>query len=161
MSLRPVTDSLEKLIILHKSLLEVSKQKTDIVKEGSAEKLQSLLVKERKHVQALEQAEAKRQQVVGGWLKHQGIQSDEATLTDILNNVIDQQDKRELEAAAVELTNVITQLKQQEQLNQALIRQSMQFVELSLETMKPSIQSFNYGGNKTSAPGRSVFDSRA
>ena len=62
----------------------------------------------------------------------------------------------------IELTKAITQLKQQEQLNQALIQQSMQFVQLSLDILNPTIQTMNYGKNREDAGSkRSVFDSKA
>lgn len=161
MSLRSITVSLEKLTILHGSLLELSKQKSEVIKKGATDELQKLLVNERKHVQALEQAEAKRQEAVSEWLKHQDRLDAGASITEILESPIDPLEKQQLEDAAVQLTNKVMELKQQEQLNQSLIRQSMQFVELSLDLMKPTIQSFNYGGNKPAEPNRSVFDSKA
>lgn len=76
--------------------------------------------------------------------------------------MVDEQSREGLEKTAVALTNVITRLKEQKQLNQALIQQSMQFVELSLDMLSPSIRNMNYGEKKSSGPkGRSVFDSKA
>ncbi|WP_164668080.1 flagellar protein FlgN [Virgibacillus doumboii] len=163
MSVQPIKKSLEKLNFLHESLLDISKEKTAIVKEGSVDKLQSLLVKERKHVQALEQAEVKRQKEVEEWSAQNNISLENATITGILEAISDEQTKDELETAAIDLTNTITKLKQQEQLNQALIQQSRQFVELSLDMMKPSIRNMNYGGKETASNSseRSVFDSKA
>ncbi|MBP1947982.1 flagellar protein FlgN [Virgibacillus litoralis] len=162
MSVQPIIQSLEKLIGLHESLLEISKQKTAVVKEGSVESLQPLLLKERKHVQALEQAEVKRQKEVEAWVAQHNANLENATITGILEIINDEQTKNELEEITITLTKTITELKQQEQLNQSLIQQSMQFVELSLNMMKPSIRNMNYGGNKSSdSAERSVFDSKA
>lgn len=162
MSVQPILESLEKLIDLHKSLLDISKQKTFVVKEGSVDKLQPLLVKERKYVQALEQNERKRQIKVESWISQHDLSAENATITGILGSLSDEKVKEELETQTVILTNTITQLKQQEQLNKALIQQSMQFVELSLDMMKPSIRNMNYGGKKSSdSTDRSVFDSKA
>lgn len=162
MSVQPIIQSLEKLISLHESLLEISKQKTAVVKEGSVENLQPLLLKERKHVQALEQAEGKRQKAVQEWVTEYSPGLEHATITGILEVINDEQSKRELEKITITLTETITELKQQEQLNQSLIQQSMQFVELSLNMMKPSIRNLNYGGKKSSdSTDRSVFDSKA
>ncbi len=162
LSIQPIIQSLEKLIGLHESLLEISKQKTAVVKEGAVENLQSLLLKERKHVQALEQAENKRQKAVQVWVSEYSPDLEQATITGILEVIDDQQSKKELENVTITLTETITELKQQEQLNQSLIQQSMQFVELSLNMMKPSIRNMNYGGKKPSdSIERSVFDSKA
>lgn len=161
MSVQPIIQSLQKLIGLHESLLEISKQKTAVVKEGSVESLQPLLLKERKHVQALEQAETKRQKAVQVWVAEHIPGMEQATITGILEVLNDEQSKKELEKVTITLTETITELKQQEQLNQSLIQQSMQFVELSLNMMKPSIRNMNYGGKKSSdSTERSVFEDR-
>lgn len=162
MSVHPIIQALEKLIKLHEGLVDSAKEKTELIKAGSVDHLQTLLVKEHKYIQALDQAETKRKKTVEAWLEHQGITLNHATITAILETLSDEQAKEDLERTAVKLTNMITHLKQQEQLNQALIQQSMQFVELSLEIMKPSIRHMNYGGKQASgSPERSVFDSRA
>ncbi|QKY69943.1 flagellar protein FlgN [Lentibacillus sp. CBA3610] len=161
MSVEPIIQALEKLIKLHEGLLDSASQKTELIKEGSVDKLQTLLVKEHKYVQALEQAEIKRQKAVEVWLENQGITLSHATITAILEILIDEQAKEDLENTVVKLTNTITQLKQQEQLNRDLIRQSLQFVELSLDMMKPSLSHMNYGAKQTTdSPERSVFDSK-
>ncbi|WP_099159875.1 flagellar protein FlgN [Virgibacillus ndiopensis] len=162
MSVQNIIQSLEKLVTLHESLLVVSKQKTEVIKEGSVEKLQPLLIKERKHVQVLEQAEVKRQQEVDKWFTHQKISKENATITGILEVILDVDERNELEKKTITLTKVITSLKQQEQLNQALIQQSMQFIQLSLDMMNPSIKNMNYGNKEgTDTEKRSVFDSKA
>ncbi|WP_188454139.1 flagellar protein FlgN [Virgibacillus oceani] len=162
MSVQPIIQSLEKLVTLHESLLNVSQQKTQVMKEGSVEKLQPLLIKERKHVQALEQAEAKRQQDVDKWFAEQQISNEHATITAMLEVLANENERDELEKITVSLTEVITKLKGQEQLNQALINQSMQFVQLSLDMLNPSIKNMNYGKKEdTDTIKRSVFDSKA
>jgi len=162
LSVEPIIEALEKLMKLHEGLLDTAVKKTEMIKEGSVDKLQSLLVKEHKFVQALEQAEKSRQKAVEKWLESERITLHQPTITAILETVGDEQEKNELETTTVKLTNTITQLKQQEELNQALIRQSMQFVELSLDMMRPSIRNRNYGQKQTAgSPERSVFDSKA
>ncbi|SFA88197.1 FlgN protein [Lentibacillus halodurans] len=162
MSVQPIIQSLEKLIELHDGLFDSARKKTEMIKEGSVDKLQTLLVKEYKFVQALEQAEINRQKMVEEWLVNEGITLHQATITAILETLTDEQAKNDLEKTTVQLTDTITRVKKQEQLNQDLIRQSMQFVELSLDMMKPSIRNMNYGEKKASGgTDRSVFDSKA
>ncbi|WP_430790955.1 flagellar protein FlgN [Virgibacillus flavescens] len=162
MSLHTIIQSLEKLIMLHESLLSVSELKTAAIKAGSMEDLQALLVKERKHVQALEQVETSRQQVVDNWFEMNNLPSENKTITAMLELLEDRAQQRTLENVTVNLTNAVADLKSQEQLNQALIQQSLQFVELSLDMMNPSINNLNYGNkvDKESVK-RSVFDSKA
>lgn len=162
MSVQPIIQALEKLIKLHENLTDTAIEKTDLIKQGSPDKLQTLLVKEHKFVQVLEQAELKRQQAVEEWLLEQECALSEPTITAILEMLTDERDKKELEETAVKLADIVTRLKHQEQLNQALLHQSMQYVELSMDAIKPSLKHMNYGNQQTSfSPERSVFDSKA
>ncbi|MEC5422861.1 flagellar protein FlgN [Virgibacillus sp. C22-A2] len=163
MSAQSIIQSLEKLVNLHTNLLEFSQEKTEIMKEGSIEKLQSLLVKERKLIRLTEQAEEKRNKEVINWFAINQLPADDTTVTKMLEFLRDESDKTELEKTTTKLTEVITELKQQEQLNQALINQSMQFVQLSIDMLNPSIHSMNYGSksDESTEVKRSVFDSKA
>ncbi|OZU88801.1 flagellar protein FlgN [Virgibacillus indicus] len=164
MSVQTIIKSLEKLVNLHMELLEISLEKTKIVKDGSIDNLQAVLLKERKTVRAVEQAEAKRQTEVEEWFARKRLPTGDATITNMLELVTEEQEKTTLGKITIKLTETITKLKQQEQLNHALINQSMQFVQLSLDMMNPSIKNMNYGNKKGSEPEtnkRSVFDSKA
>lgn len=162
MSIQTIINTLKKLITIHKELCKVSEEKTDIIIDGSVEKLQHLLGKERKYLQLLEQFEMKRQREVEKWFEVNDLLTEEMTITNMLQVITNEIDKKKLEKVTIELTNIITRLKQQEQLNQDLIRQSMQFVHMSLEMINPTINDMNYGekiSNRTE--NRSVFDSQA
>ncbi|MBP2078907.1 flagellar protein FlgN [Oceanobacillus polygoni] len=162
MSADTIRQSLKELVQIHTDLLATSEEKTRIVKEGSIENLQTLLVKERKLLRLSEQAEKKRQQSVSDWCEANRISNEDATITTILKHILSETEQVKLESIATQLTELITKLKQQEQLNQALISQSMQFVQLSLDLMSPTLKSMNYGVKKeTEVSNRSVFDSKA
>ncbi|MEN2768732.1 flagellar protein FlgN [Ornithinibacillus xuwenensis] len=163
MSLNVIIEKLEKLTSIHQQLLELSFEKTTVVKEGAVDKLQAILIKERKFVQQLEQAEDNRKKEVDAWFLEHNLKLDEATITNMINH-LDASEKKELEESAVRLSEVILKLKQQEQLNMALIQQSMQFVQLSIDLMSPSLKNMNYGNKADkdqSTINRSVFDSKA
>ncbi len=67
MSVQTIINHLRKLIELHDSLVHVSRQKTDVLKEGKMDQLQELLKNEQKHVQAINQIEQKRLEAVQAW----------------------------------------------------------------------------------------------
>jgi len=161
-SIQSIYKTLEKLVIIHEELCGVSKEKTDILKKGSVENFQHLLAKERKYIKILEQFELKRQREVEQWYASHQLATEEMTITNMLQIIANEVEKKKLENITIKLTNAITQLKQQEQLNQDLIRQSMQFVHMSLEMLNPTINQMNYGNKKVrEAENRSVFDSQA
>jgi flagellar biosynthesis/type III secretory pathway chaperone len=163
-SVNSIIEKLEKLVDMHNQLIQLSLDKTTIVKNGEVDKLQPLLVIERKLVQQLEKAEEARKKDVDEWFASRGLPQEDATITNMLNHLQDEEEQNALETSAVRLMEAIIALKQQEQLNIALIQQSMQFVQLSMDLLSPSLTSINYG-NKTNADkssvNRSIFDSKA
>ncbi|SDK03863.1 flagellar protein FlgN [Sediminibacillus albus] len=165
MSVQPIVESLESITKLHESLLSLSIEKTECLKAGDTEKLQALLLKERKHVQAINQMEEKRQQIVQIWSESNNVPTDKATVTGMLERMEDPQDKLDLESHFLKLTNVLVELKQQEKLNQELTKQSLQFIEISIDMMDPSLKNMNYGNTSQAKSQqtnkRSLFDSKA
>lgn len=163
MSVKRLIDLLTRLVDIHQNLLDLSMEKTEIIKSGSIDKLQSLLAKERKYIQLVEQTEKERIEESKAWFKSQKLLDEEMTITKMLENLDNESDKEALATVTTELTNKIASLKQQEQLNRNLIEQSMQFIHLSLDMLHPSIQQMNYHPTTTvnEAVKQSVFDSKA
>lgn len=152
---------LNQLTTMHKELLGLSKQKTEALTKNELDSFQALLSKEKKLVIQLEEQEKERQQIVEAWSREQQLATAFPTVTEILE-ALNEDDQKEVENAAIQLTDTMTALKRQEQLNQGLLQESMKFVQLSMELINPTIQSMNYG---TKADGRvndrSLFDSKA
>ncbi|WP_234447034.1 flagellar protein FlgN [Virgibacillus salexigens] len=163
MSIEKIKALLLTLVTLHQELIAISNQKTEAVKSGNLEKLQQVLVNERKQIRKIEKAEEGRQLVVADWFESQRLNI-EPTITRLVEAINCDETRKELTAATNQLTEAITTLKQQEQLNMALINQSMQFIQLSMDLLNPSLSQMNYGRSETESTGsikRSVFDSKA
>ncbi|MGN8647384.1 flagellar protein FlgN [Gracilibacillus sp. HCP3S3_G5_1] len=165
MSVQHIIQHLNKLIELHDSFLHVSKQKTEILKEGNTNALQSLLIKEQKHVQAINQIEKKRIDAVANWATDKNLDPETVTVSTIIEEYTTGADQQQLEEVTLRLAELLMELRRQEDLNKQLTQQSLQFVQLSIDMMQPSIKNMNYGNtqhqSKPSAPKRSVFDSKA
>ncbi|MDC3416125.1 flagellar protein FlgN [Aquibacillus salsiterrae] len=163
MSVQAIVDTLTKITQLHHSLLSVSQTKTEVLKEGDTAKLQTLLVQERKHVQAIEQLELKRIDLVKAWATANKQDTDTTTVSAMLDVLTDGHEKELLEQATVGLVDVLVSLRSQEQLNHELTQQSLQYIELSLNMLSPSLKHLNYNNQstQTTVPNRSLFDSKA
>ncbi|WP_217588512.1 flagellar protein FlgN [Lentibacillus saliphilus] len=160
MSVTAIVTSIEDLTEIHHEMLDNSNQKTEALKLGNTDDLQRVLVKERKLARKLEQAEQRRQTIVNEWFASHAV-NEEATLTYLLDT-LSGHEKMLVEQSSVELIEKMSALKQQEQLNMALLQQSMQYVQLSLDMIQPSISTMNYGHKAdASVNDRSVFDSKA
>lgn len=144
-------------------MLELSEEKTEYIKTGEMDQLSQLLMKERKHVQEMEQIEKEREKIVDQTFRDLNITNEEKTVTILLDHMKRDDEKRKLEEAVTELLQVIIELRRSEKLNHDLIEQSMQFVQLSLDMLQPSERNINYhkDDKNRQRTNRSVFDSKA
>ncbi|MCP3028100.1 flagellar protein FlgN [Halobacillus sp. A5] len=161
-AIKQIIDYLERLKQLHESLLTLSKNKTEALKTNDIEELRACLNQERKHVSAIEMLEKKRIEAVNVWAAGEpGFEGKNPAVSDIIEWV-DWSERKQLECVYESFILVLAELKQQEVLNGDLTRQSLQFVNMSLDLLQPTIENVNYGGtSQSSGPKRSVFDSQA
>ncbi|NIK12498.1 flagellar protein FlgN [Alkalibacillus almallahensis] len=163
MSIDAIIEKLEKIQQLNESLLQLSKDKTEQLKQNNLETFNQMLIKERKHAQALDQIETKRVEETEAWFQEKGI-SDERTISNLIQTVDDPEKKAYLEALYEKLVYTLADLKQQEQLNRDLTEQSLQYVELTLDMLQPKHQKdLNYHKQQQSnqSTDHSIFDSKA
>lgn len=162
LSVDSLLNILDELIDLHDEMLENSKFKTTALKEGEVDALQKTLLKEQKLVRLLESAEQKRISETELWFAKNKVMAEEKTVTNMLTSLNNELERERLAEAITRLTNAITNLKAQEQLNHSLLQQSLQFIQFSLNMVNPSIENFNYGTNNNSITHKkSIFDSKA
>lgn len=156
-------ETMQKLVALHEELVQISNHKTEEIKQGDMDKLSQLLMQERKQVQAINQAESARQKIVEDLFTQQGADDQERTMSNLLVYMECVEDKERFERIMSSLIDIIIKLREVEKLNQDLMAQSMQFVQLSLDMLQPSIQRMNYDGKQgvQESPKQSVFDSKA
>ncbi|MEC1770240.1 flagellar protein FlgN [Schinkia azotoformans] len=164
MSAEPLIQTLGKMLLLHKSLNQLAKQKTDIIKAGDTDALNDLLKEEKKHIQAIQRFEADRQKASEEFLaKFEQSDKSITTLTEYID-FANPMEKQKLNQLKSELQTQIKALKDQNELNQQLIKQSLQFVNLSLDLLMPEIDTYNYERPGQAHPfneGRSIFNSKA
>jgi flagellar biosynthesis/type III secretory pathway chaperone len=160
MSAKQLIELLEKHVKLHKGLLELAKKKTEVLKKGDMEDLAGIMKEEQKYMTAINQIERERIQVVEAMVSGE----EERTLTACISRT-EGTERTILEKLRDELSAVILELKNINLLNQQLTKQSLQFVNMTLDMVMPEPQNMNYAApNKVPNPyetGRSLFDSKA
>ncbi|PAE25836.1 flagellar protein FlgN [Bacillus sp. 7894-2] len=140
MSAEALTASMEKLLKLHKSLYELAVKKTDIIKTGDMNALNQMLKDEQAHIAAISRLDKEREKAansIAPMLKS-------PTVSDCLN-ILTQPDRLKLEAITEELAELVYELKEQNFLNQQLVHQSLQFVNVSMNLLRPQPENMNYG----------------
>ncbi|MFD1020300.1 flagellar protein FlgN [Thalassobacillus hwangdonensis] len=164
MCLSTIINQMEHLHQLHQSLLNHSIEKTAALKKNDITALQSLMAKERKHIQAIDKIEKQRMETVKVFFAEHNINDEEPTVSKMLEVLDDSEEKNQLQFLFEQMIYVLSDLRQQEQLNAELTQQSMQFVQLSMDMLQPQMKNLNYTNTNASTPSaekRSVFDSKA
>lgn len=154
MSITTILATLDNLEKLHRSLLRLAYDKTALIKSGDMNALDQLLKDEQAHLAAITQMDGQRQRDVAQYLTDQGRSVPiNPTVADLLD-AAPEADKKSLVEARDRLLHAIHDLKWQNDLNQKLTYQSLQFVNLSLDMVRPRPESVNY--SRTEINGKKV-----
>jgi len=140
MSAELLITTIEKLYKLHRSLYEMAVKKTEIIKVGDIESLQNMVKEENAHISAIRKLEDVRQKSTIAICQDR----ENPTISDCIEK-FNGPEKDTLIKISEQLTETILDLKEQNYLNQQLIHQSLQFVNMSLNLLRPQPNSINYG----------------
>ncbi len=166
MTVETICSTLTILERMHKSLLELAFRKTEIIKAGDIEALDQMLKDEQAHVAAIDKLEQQRQVQVTEYLKAKGIAlTDKMSVADVIDAAELETEKEALSAVRNRLMLIINDLRKQNELNQKLVFQSLQFVNLTLDALSPRPEQMNYSGREVRGTNtvakKSYFDSQA
>ena len=164
MSAEIIIQHLLTLIKLHKSFNEIAKSKTQVMIEGDIEKLKGILSKENKHTQAIQTVS---QQIVEESKRFlTAYQKKESSTISEVIQYAQSSEKEKLVELKHDLEQQIIELQNQNEINQELLQQSLDFVHQSLDILMPDIESLNYSSNEENRSEsrkeiKSIFDSKA
>ncbi|MGM7702919.1 flagellar protein FlgN [Pseudalkalibacillus sp. Hm43] len=167
MTAKQMVGLLSDIHIQHEKLLDLSVQKTETLKKNDIKSLDHLLSLETQCIQRIESLEDNRVREVELLLNRNGIVADENPALAQLLRFFDEEDQEQLIAVQEKLKVTIQQLQEQNELNNELTRQSLQFVNASLSLMEPKKPTGNYrrpgqAQQKNSyQKQQSIFDSKA
>ncbi|MEK4749043.1 hypothetical protein CHH57_10945 [Niallia circulans] len=160
MQTEKIEASLKDILSLHEDLLQLSFEKKDILIKGDTDQLRVITGKEQKYIKAIQKKDQELQLNCNNFL---GNVSTQTTLNDVIK-MVDDQTKEILMEIKQKLVEVLGLIKTQNDTNQQLINQSLQFIEVSLDLLKPDIDTYNYNRSETKNPyqkeGFSIFESK-
>lgn len=130
---------IENLYKLHSSLYTIAMKKTEVIKQGDIESLNGIMNEEHKHIHAIKQLEEARLKAA----KEICPEKESPTVTDCLERMKGSE-QEQLLAAANKLAELLANIKEQNQLNQQLLHNSLKFVQFSLQLLRPEHESYNY-----------------
>jgi hypothetical protein len=149
---------LEKQLQLHKSLYQLSLEKTEVLKKGDIDAIILIIKNEKTHINAIQVIEKERKEWMSKWFPDR----EKMALADCLPH-FDQSDREKITSIHQEFVVELDQLKVANGLNRELLEQSLQFASLNLELLLPKELS-NYtkeNDEEDPMPQYSLFDSKA
>ncbi|MFT8319203.1 MAG: flagellar protein FlgN [Sporolactobacillus sp.] len=164
MSVSTMKTIILQLIDLHSRLNELAGEKTEAIKKGDIQSVDRLAHQELPLIENIQQLERARAEEVQQTTA--GLASPESSWTfrSWIQKIVPEQEQKEWQVLYERLSGVVNALKNANQLNQAMLMQSLQWVKLSINLLQPRpIQPAGYGSKRGSrfSAGSSRIDSRA
>lgn len=155
---------MERELSLYRELLSLAKQKTEILKASKLTELELLTLDERDSVEKIGIIDAKRENVVRGLAKCLGI--NERLDLSAMSKYFTEEGQSEFEGIKAEFNETIEELKKVNGLNETLIKDSLEYIDFSLNLVTSATVEGNYSGNlknaeNTSTSKKNLFDFKA
>jgi flagellar biosynthesis/type III secretory pathway chaperone len=141
---------------VYEDILSLSKQKTDIIIEGRVAELDNIVKLEQALVIQISRIDDQREQILNEMLPDKK----DINMSE-LKKLANKEEKKRLEDYQTKLTDKINELRHTNQLNAKLIKNSLEYIEFSLNIMSNAdVTSNNYGnaGDNSKKPRKNFFD---
>jgi flagellar biosynthesis/type III secretory pathway chaperone len=159
---KQLLDIFDELLQAHEALLSLVHEKKDILIQGQLDKLSALTVQEWRWIQRIESLEKERISHVSVFAREKGLAEESLTARQLPSLLGDPFLSARMKGLIERLTSVLDELKKANELNAQLLRQSLTFVQMTLDLLTDTSNSIQYHerGTTSSAPRRSFFDAK-
>lgn len=142
-------DVVEKEAKAYENILEISKNKTDIVIKGKVKELESITELEQSLIIQIGKLEAERESLVDKIFSVIGEDSSNMTISELVGYIEEPQAKR-LNSYKEHMISVLKEIKDVNDINAKLIKSSIDFIDFSINIMS----NVNSDGNNYSDKGQ-------
>lgn len=145
---------------IYNELLSLSKNKTDIIIKGKVTELDTMVKREQELIVELGDLESQREAAVDEIARRLNINPSEITMSELVDRLEPTQ-AQQLRKYQLNLTGILGELKELNDANSKLIKNSLEFINFSINIMAGATNTGNnYGGNgQVNDPGkRNLFD---
>lgn len=152
--------TLDQELDIYKEIFSISKEKTGIIVDGKVNELEKIVQSEQKLIIKITQIENQREIIIYKMSKALKLKADEISLTTLIE-MTDGPLKDKLIERQKGLNKLICELTELNDLNSKLIRNSLDYINFSLNLFaEAGSQDNNYGmdGEKSSVKSESKFD---
>lgn len=165
--MKRLEEILLQLVDYHESLLALGREKVEVIQNKDLNRFEKMTLEEQALVKKIEQLEASRLQTLCQLFPEETAGGASISLAECVQKMDDSDQKKAIEEAGRQLVFVIEKLIQCNHLNRQLVRESLNYVNFTLDLVRPpKVQSNNYGASgKQGMPQmmnkKSMFDSKA
>lgn len=135
MSISTIIDTLQKQLSLYEKLLECEESKKPLILKNEIVQLNVITQKEKLLTAQADELETSRLLMTARYFKEIGFRNRSGVLSDLIKSVNKPDEKRQLLELHERLTSILKQLKQVNEANQQLIKQSLDFINFSINLM--------------------------
>jgi flagellar biosynthesis/type III secretory pathway chaperone len=148
---------------LYRYIYKVSNTKKKVIIDGKIKELEEISKVESQFVVKVKKLETYREKIVETLIKKLGINADKINIQNILDFLDDSEMKLKLRKLRDDTINVINELKNINEINSKLIKNSLDYVDFSINILSSTEETNNNYGNKGSintAKKRIYFDKK-
>ena len=134
MSIQPLLETMNILQEAHEALLDLARDKTQVLVQNDINQLNLIVNKESKWVRTIAEADQQRLQLISSYLISRGYNPNpKITISDLVKVIFKAEDKQALSQAQQKLLVTIKELKDSNTINQQLIEQSLSFINYTID----------------------------
>lgn len=138
---------------IYKELSQITYEKTQTIIDNDTEFLDKTTRREEELILGITQWEKKREELLNSW----GLDKN-TPISQIISNIT-VEDKKDLEEIKEELSKILEEIKERNELNNVLIRDSLEYLDFNINLLANAKDPGTYRkGNKSSNINQSIFD---
>jgi len=157
-------DILIKEFALYGDLYDLSRKKSEIIVDGDVDALTRVLSVEQQLVIELGHLENQREKIIEDWALRLGVDPQRTTLSEIIS-FLNGDTKGRLEKVSNELSEIVSQLRQINDLNGTLIKNNLEYIDFSIKLIAGQDEAGTVYSKVGKAPvkqqNRNLFDRKA
>ena len=149
-SINELINVLDQEAKVYEDILKLSKYKTGIIVEGKVAELENIVRLEQSLVIQIGRFEDKREELVANLYEQLKIDQQNLSLSELINSLNDAEAAKTLRVCQQELTKTIRELKNKNNLNAKLIKNSLEYIDFSINLFASVYtEGDNYGSTGT------------
>lgn len=157
---KELIDILEKERQMYGDILKISRDKTSIIVEGKVSELEKITKLEQSFILQMAKLEDRRESIISALSKAMGEKPEDLNISKIIKSAGDECGEK-LKAQQEKMLETINELKNLNDLNSKLIKNSLEYINFSINLLSSAGEednNYNVSAEKTSKKGRNFFD---